>query len=158
MNSYHVEVPLVSFKDRIFARGSFFIWGMTAQLVIVGVLALSTQMFFFIAGTVVVAIGLFANLLVIRKEMKFYLLSLKVDGFNKVYLTFDLKGETKAESYELKDFNLIIEDKPTRNINHSLCTMALFNKSQKIFLQHAVGEWNKEKFFEVSKAVSGLKY
>ena len=39
MNSYHVEVPLVSFKDRIFARGGFFIWGMTAQLVIVGVLA-----------------------------------------------------------------------------------------------------------------------
>lgn len=158
MNSYYVEVQPVPYKERINRRGGFFIWGMGAQLVIVAILALYTHMFIFVAGIPVVAFGLFGNLYFFIKEMKFYLVSLKIDSFNKVYLTFDLKGETKMESYELKDFNLIVQEVPTRNINYTRCTMTLIYQSKMIHVQHVVGDWNKEKYLEVSKAVSDLKY
>ena len=162
MNSYCVEVQPVPYKGRIYRRGGIFFWGMGAQLLIVAILALyslNTPMFsIFAIGVTALAFGLFGNLYIFIKEMEFYLVSLKIDSFNKVYLTFDLKGETKMESYELKDFNLIIQEIPTRNINNSRCTMTLSNQSKKIHVQHAVGDWNKEKYFEVSKAVSDLKY
>ena len=115
-------------------------------------------MFIFVVGIPVVAVGLFVNLYIFIKEMKFYLVSLKVDSFNKVYLTFDLKGETKMESYELKDFNLIIEEKRTKNINYTIRTMTLIYQSKMIHVQYAIGDWDKEKYLEVSKAVSDLKY
>ena len=35
--------------------------------------------------------------------------------------------------------------------------MTLINQSKKIHVQHEIGDWDKEKYFEVSKAVSDLK-
>lgn len=162
MDAYYVEVQPVPYKGRINRRGGIFFWGMGAQLLIVAILALytlNTPMFsIFAIGVTALALAIIVQLIFVIKEMKFYLISLKIDSFNKVYLTFDFKGETKTESYELKDFNLIIQEIPTRNINYTRCTMTLINQSKKIHVQHAVGDWNKEKYFEVSKAVSDLKY
>lgn len=159
MSSYYVEVQPVPFKERIKRRGGFLIWTMSAQIVAAVIMGFYTQsLFVFFAIVSLLAFGLFVNLYFFIKEMKFYLISLKIDSFNKVYLTFDLKGETKMESYELKDFNLIVEEKRTRNINITIWTMTLINQSKKIHVQHAVGDWNKEKYLEVSKAVSDLKY
>jgi hypothetical protein len=162
MNSCYIEVQPMPYKKRINRRSGIFFWGMGAQLVVSAILALYTHNTPFFIIWVVAVSGLtwaiIVQLIFTIKAMKFYLVSLKIDSFNKVYLTFDFKGETKTESYELKDFNLIIQEVPTRNINYRRCTMTLINQSKKIHVQHVVGDWNKEKYFEVSKAVSDLKY
>ena len=162
MNSYYVEVQPVSYKERINRKSGIFFWGMGAQLVIAASLALytiNTPMFSIAAIAVSgLTLAIIVQLIFVIKRMKFYLISLKIDSFNKVYLTFDFKGETKTESYELKDFNLIIQEKPTKNINYTEQTMTLIYQSKMIHVQHAIGDWDKEKYFEVSKAVSDLKY
>ena len=162
MNSYYVEVQPVPYKERVKRNNRIFFWGMGAQFVIAASLAVysyKSPMFSIFAFAVFgCAYAIIVQLIFVIKRMKFYLISLKIDSFNKVYLTFDLKGVTKTESYELKDFNLIIEEKPTKNINYTIQTMTLIYQSKKIHVQHAIGDWNKEKYFEVSKAVSDLKY
>ena len=158
MDSYYVEVQPVPFKERIKRRGGFFIWKISAPLVGAVIMGFYTQsLFIFFAIVSLFAFGISVNLYFFIKVMKFYLISLKIDSFNKVYLTFDLKGETKMESYELKDFNLLVEEKRTRHINITIWTMTLINQSKKIHVQHEIGDWDKEKYFEVSKAVSDLK-
>ena len=111
MDSYYVEVQPVSFKERIKRRG-FFIWKISAPLVGAVIMGFYTPV------VVYFLCYCFAFRLYISVNLYFFIkgneilpnIPKVIDSFNKVYLTFDLKGETKMESYELKDFNLLVEE------------------------------------------------